>query len=134
MSSPILLLLLAVAISAVTLTSGCSSDEATAQTTKPATTTTKPAEQPIAPPSTQPATLTGTLRGGMMAIGGETSGWSLVGDGAVGGIELDVSKVKDDAKRLDGKRITVSGRWVDKKYVERGTVRQLAVDRMAEAK
>ena len=90
--------------------------------------------QPVSPPSTQMATLTGTLRGGMMAIGGETTGWTLAGDGAVGGVELDVANVNDEAKRLDGKRVTVTGKWVDKDYVERGRVRQLKVESIAEAR
>ena len=102
---------------------------ATAPTSKPST---RPTE-PINPPSTQMTTLTGTLRGGMMAIGGETTGWSLVGDGAVGGVELDVSRIKADAKKLDGKRVTVHGQMVDKKYVERGTVRMMRVERIEEA-
>ena len=104
---------------------------ATAAATKPST---RPASQPINPPSTQMTTLTGTLRGGMMAIGGETTGWSLVGDGAVGGVELDVSRVKEDAKKLEGKRVTVSGQIVDKKYVERGTVRMMRVEKIQAAK
>ena len=69
-----------------------------------------------------------------MAIGGETTGWTLVGDGAVGGIDLDVANVQDIAKRLDGKRVTVSGTMIDRKYVERGTVRVLQVKTIEEAK
>ena len=105
-------------------------DAATTPASKPAT---RPATQPINPPSTQMTTLTGTLRGGMMAIGGETTGWSLVGDGAVGGVELDVSGVKEDAKKLEGKRVTVSGHMFDKKYVERGTVRMMRVEKIQAA-
>jgi hypothetical protein len=96
-----------------------------AAATQPSTTTAPAAQKPINPPSTQMTTFTGTLRGGMMAIGGETTGWTLVGDGAVGGIDLDVARVESDAKRLDGKRVNVSGKMTDKKYVERGTVRVL---------
>jgi len=92
-----------------------------------------PRAEPVTPPSTQMTTQTGTLRGGMMAIGGETSGWTLVGDGAVGGVELDVSNVEQDAKRLEGTRVTVSGRMVDKQYVERGRVRLMMVERIEEA-
>ena len=106
-------------------------DAATAPASKPST---RPATQPINPPSTQMTTLTGTHRGGMMAIGGETTGWSLVGDGAVGGVELDIGRVKEDAKKLEGKRVTVSGQMVDKKYVERGTVRIMRVEKIAGAK
>ena len=88
---------------------------------------------PVEPPSTQPVTLTGTLRGGLMAIGGETTGWTLVGDAQTGGTELDVSAVRAEAERLDGKRVTVTGTLTDRKYVERGTVRVLKVDRITPA-
>jgi hypothetical protein len=84
-------------------------------------------------------THTGTLRGGMMAIGGETTGWMLVSDGATrdgatDGIDLDVSKVLADAKRLDGQRVTVSGRTVDREYVERGRVPMLIVETIEQVK
>jgi hypothetical protein len=85
-------------------------------------------DQPVAPPSTQPQTLVGTLRDDMAAIGGETSGWVLVGDGATGGIELDVSAVQKQAREMSGQRVSVTGMMRDRKYVERGTVRVLAVD------
>ena len=88
---------------------------------------------PLAPPSTQPQALTGTLRGGMMGIGGETTGWMLAGDGATGGIELDVSRVKAQAEKLDGQRVAVSGMMTDRKYVERGTVRVLVVEELRPA-
>ena len=68
-----ILLLLAFSL----LFGGCDSTAAT----QPSTTTT-PATKSINPPSTQMTTLTGTLRGGMAAIGGETTGWTLIGDGA----------------------------------------------------
>ena len=119
-----ILLLLAFSL----LFGGCDSTAAT----QPSTTTT-PATKSINPPSTQMTTLTGTLRGGMAAIGGETTGWTLIGDGAVGGVDLDVSKVQADAKRLDGKRVNVTGQSVDKKYVERGTVRMLKVEKIEAA-
>ena len=92
------------------------------------------ATRPVEPPSTQPVELTGKLRGGMMAIGGETTGWTLVGDAATGGTELDVSAVKADAERLDGQRVTVTGRMEDRRYVERGTVRVLRVERIEAAR
>jgi hypothetical protein len=118
------------------LCGGCeqsaSSAAAAAATTSTAPTTRR--EAPITPPSTQMTTLTGTLRGGMMAIGGETTGWVLVGDGATGGTDLDVSKVEADAKRLEGKRVNVTGKSIDKKYVERGTVRVLQVEKIEAAR
>ena len=90
--------------------------------------------EPITAPSTQMTTQTGTLRGGMMAIGGESTGWILVGDGAVGGLDLDVSQVQDAVTRLDGKRVNVTGPMIDKRYVERGPVRMMRVEKIEEAK
>jgi len=92
-----------------------------------------PLTPPSTPPSTQPQALTGTLRGGMMGIGGETTGWMLAGDGATGGIELDVSRVKQQADKLEGQRVAVTGMMKDKNYVERGTVRVLVVDEIRPA-
>ena len=89
--------------------------------------------KPLTPPSTQAQTLVGTLRGGMMAIGGETSGWILAGDGATGRIELDVSRVEEKARALEGRRVSITGMMKDKKYVERGTVRVLVADEIREA-
>jgi hypothetical protein len=118
------------------LCGGCeqraSSAAAAAATTSTAPTTRR--EAPITPPSTQMTTLTGTLRGGMMAIGGETTGWVLAGDGAAGRIDLDVARVEADAKRLDGRRVRVGGTMIDKRYVERGTVRVLQVQTIAPAR
>ena len=128
-----ILLTLVAAASLAACAGGCTADEASAA---PATTAaaTRPTTRPITPPSTQMTSLTGTLRGGMMAIGGETTGWQLVGDGATGGVELDVSRVREDAKKFDGKRVAVTGMMIDKKYVERGTVRMMRVESMEAAK
>jgi hypothetical protein len=68
-----------------------------------------------------------------MAIGGETTGWTLVGDAQTGGTELDLSAVADQAEKLDGKRVTVTGRLTDRKYVERGTVRVMKVEKITPA-
>ncbi|HYE02741.1 MAG TPA: hypothetical protein VD963_05860 [Phycisphaerales bacterium] len=69
---------------------------------------------------------TGVLRGGMMAIGGETSGWVLeTAPGAQ--LELDVSMVRDEARALDGQRVTAEGTMTEKRYVERGAVKVLRV-------
>lgn len=68
-------------------------------------------------------TLTGKLRGGMMAIGGETTGWTLaygVG-GGVARIEVDVRGV-EGWKTEEETEVTVSGVIVVKQYVERGSV------------
>lgn len=67
--------------------------------------------------------LTGTLQGGIMAIGGETTGWRLsytTKDGPRS-IEIDMSAIRD-AGKFDGKQVTISGTTVMKKYVTRGEV------------
>ena len=77
----------------------------------------------------KPATsFTGRLQSGVMGIGGEHTGWVLAGDGASGGIEVDVSKIKEEAKANDGKRVTITGRMVEKNYTERGKVSVLVAE------
>ena len=69
-------------------------------------------------------TLTGKLRGGMMAIGGETTGWTLAygfGRGGVARIEVDMRGV-EGWKTEEETDVTVSGVIVVKQYVERGSV------------
>ena len=112
-------------IAVVTL-AGCQRDERPVQATDDAAPTAKPA-------ATQPTTFTGTLRGGMMAIGGETTGWTLVGDAQTGGIQVDVSRVKDQAQKLDGKRVTITGKMSEKNYVESGKTQILIADKIAPA-
>ena len=75
-------------------------------------------------------TFTVTLESGVMAIGGESTGWRLVGDGQSGGIEVDVSRVRERAEKLAGTRVTVSGRMTERDYVERGRVRVLVAERI----
>jgi hypothetical protein len=73
---------------------------------------------------------TGTLQEGIVAIGGETTGWRLVGDAESGGMEIDVSRVRDKAAQLAGRRVTVTGRLTERDYVERGKVRVLVAERI----
>lgn len=81
-----------------------------------------------------PATnLTGTLRSGVAAIGGETTGWRLVGDGATGGFDVDVSRVQARAKQLDGQRVTVTGRMTTKSWPERGDTPVLVAEKLEPA-
>ena len=82
---------------------------------------TKPANQAGGePPSPRVQTMTGTLQGNRVAIGAETTGWVLAGDNAAGGIDVDVSRVEDRAKQLDGQRVTVRGRMTERNWPERG--------------
>jgi|1185.fasta_scaffold230468_2 hypothetical protein len=80
------------------------------------------------PTATQPSTFTGTLTGSAVAVGGETTGWRLAGDGQTGGIDVDVSKVLSRAKALDGKRVAITGRMTSRTGPERGKVQVLVAD------
>src|SRR5438093_1507702 len=79
--------------------------------------------------SPPPTTLTGTLQSGVAAIGGETTGWRIVGDGATGGFDVDVSRLQSRAKSLDGQRVTVTGKMTSKNWPERGPTQVLVADR-----
>ena len=83
--------------------------------------------------ATQPTSFTGTLRGGAVAIGGETTGWRLEGDGQTGGIELDVSRIQRRARSLDGKRVTIRGRMTTRSWTERGQTQVLVAETIEEA-
>jgi hypothetical protein len=92
-----------------------------------------PSGRATRPASTEPTEFTGTLRGGAVAIGGETTGWRLEGDGATGGLDLDVSRVRQQAQSLQGRRVTVSGKTATRDWPERGPTQVLVVERMTEA-
>lgn len=70
----------------------------------------------------------GTLEGGRVAIGGDTTGWALLTD--AGPVEVDVSAVRADADRLAGQHVTVFGDIVDRTYVERGNVPTLVATKI----
>src|SRR5437870_2219129 len=80
-----------------------------------------------------PTSFTGTLQSGVVGIGGEHTGWILSGDGATGGIEVDVSKVRDQASTNDGKRVTITGRMSERNYTERGKVQVLVAESITPA-
>ncbi len=98
---------------------------------------TQPASRPTTAPTTAPAggprEFTGTLQSGVVQIGGETTGWRLAGDGATGGLDVDVSRVEGKARDLDGKRVSINGRLVDKHWPERGKVQVLVAEKIAPA-
>ncbi|MBX3359591.1 MAG: hypothetical protein KF745_14325 [Phycisphaeraceae bacterium] len=77
---------------------------------------------------------TGRLRGGIMAIGGEHTGWILQppSDDAKP-IEVDVSRVASDAAALDSMPVTIRGRLIQKKSVERGERTILVAESIAPA-
>jgi hypothetical protein len=72
----------------------------------------------------------GTLRAGLVGIGGEHTGWLVERPGAPP-VEVDVSAVRADAERLAGRRVRVVGRTVTRAYVERGPTPVLAAETIA---
>lgn len=72
--------------------------------------------------------LAGKLEGGIMAIGGETTGWQLTHPG--GKIEVDMKAI-EGADGFEGKKVTVSGKVFTRNHVERGAVLILAAEKMA---
>lgn len=83
--------------------------------------------------STKPARrFTGTLRGGIVAIGAETTGWVLERDGG-NRVDVDVSKVADAAATLEGKSVVIEGDIVTANWVERGARQLLMADSITAA-
>ena len=70
--------------------------------------------------------LSGTLHGGIMAIGGETTGWELAysKNAQRSTVEVDMEAI-EKAMSFDGKKVTISGELGVKNYLERGAVRIL---------
>lgn len=83
-------------------------------------------------PTTQAQKFTGTLRGGIMAIGAETTGWVLEIDGKR--IDVDVTKAAEAAASLDGKRVVITGGMTTANWVERGEKPLLIAERIEAGK
>ena len=77
-------------------------------------------------------TFTGTLRGGIVAVGAETTGWVLETDDGRR-IDVDVSKASDAADQLEGKRVVIQGDAVTANWVERGERQLLMADSISPA-
>ena len=72
----------------------------------------------------QDVTLTGTLRGGRIAIGGETTGWTLEYRDSSGEHSVEVELPRELMARVrSGASVRVTGRFGTRNYVERGAVR-----------
>lgn len=81
----------------------------------------------------QDVTLTGTLRGGRIAIGGETTGWTLEYRDASGDRSVEVELPRELMARVrSGATVRVTGVFTTRDYVERGSVRILRVSRLEE--
>jgi len=75
----------------------------------------------------------GVLQGGMMAIGGEHTGWVLRGAEGQPDVEVDPGPWLERAIELQGRRVRARGLWQTLRYVERGNVRVLALRELAAA-
>ena len=99
-----------------------------------------PGTNPSSDPSTQPApasqprqtTFTGILRGRVMAIGGETTGWRLERDDGTR-VDVNVSKVRDQLEGMDGKRVVIHGAITTANWIERRRQQLIIADRIEAA-
>jgi 4-carboxymuconolactone decarboxylase len=81
----------------------------------------------------QDVTLTGTLRGGRIAIGGETTGWTLEYRDSSGEHSIEVELPRELlARARSGATVRVTGSIATRNYVERGAVRILRASRLDE--
>jgi hypothetical protein len=79
----------------------------------------------------QEVTLTGTLQGGRIAIGGETTGWALEYRDSTGPHSIEVELPGALAARArSGTMVKLTGTIVMREYVERGSTRVLRVSRL----
>jgi len=111
---------------------GCSRPVEPAATAPAPTTMESPVTQQAADDAPRVQRLTGTLRGGILAIGAETTGWALEIEGGKR-IDTDVSKVPDDAAKLQGERVTVEGTLATVNWPERGPRQLLRARRIEPA-
>lgn len=78
-------------------------------------------------------TLTGTLRGGRIAIGGESTGWALEYRDASGPHSVEVELPRDLlARARSGATVKLTGTYVTREYVERGPTRIFHVTKIEE--
>ncbi len=85
--------------------------------------------------TSQDVTLTGTLRGGRIAIGGETTGWTLEYRDSSGEHSIEVELPRELlARAQSGATVRVTGSFATRNYVERGAVRILRVSRLDEVR
>jgi hypothetical protein len=116
---------------AIGMLSGCANDAP--PPAEPRGTDAPPPRDSKRPATAASQDFTGTLEGGVMAIGGETTGWRLIGEGESGQMDVDISRVADDARRLRGQRVTITGTVITRDYVERGPMPVLVAERITPA-
>jgi 4-carboxymuconolactone decarboxylase len=82
----------------------------------------------------QEVTLTGTLQGGRIAIGGESTGWALEYRDGTGQHSVEVELPRElMASARSGATVRATGTFTTRQYVERGSVRIFRVSRLEEA-
>jgi len=88
----------------------------------------------IAMAQAQEITLSGTLQGGRLAIGGESTGWTLDYRDATGQHSVEVELPRElMARARSGAMVRLTGTFATRQYVERGSVRIFRVSRLEEA-
>lgn len=92
-----------------------------------------PQKEAVMPAPTSTNHFTGTLHGGVVAVGGDTTGWQLEREELPGTIDVNVSKVQDAAQKLDGQRVVIEGNIVTVTWVERGQKQLLIAERIEPA-
>jgi hypothetical protein len=105
----------------------------TVPSSEPAASPAVPATNPAAtePAESRPSagrSFTGTLHGGVVAAGSETTGWALNVDGGTGALDIDVTAISGQVKALDGRHVTITGQLKEKNWVERGKTELLIAD------
>jgi len=75
-------------------------------------------------------TFTGTLRNDAAAASSENTGWSLGTSTGQTIVMVDVSKVPDQAKNLEGKRVTIHGQMSTRKGPNDTTAAVLEADQI----
>lgn len=82
------------------------------------------------PPTTSDRQFTGLLRGDIMGIGGESTGWLLEDCEQRGGkaIEVDPGAATAQARAAKNKKVTITGKIVTHSYTERGEVVRLVAE------
>lgn len=79
----------------------------------------------------QEVTLTGTLQGGRIAIGGESTGWALEYRDATGQHSVEVELPRElMARARSGATVRLTGTFATREYVERGSVRIFRASRL----
>ena len=123
-------MLIVVSLASTSILGACASENGHANSASAPSTTPTTTQPPRDPTHAAPTmNYTGTLRGDMAGIGGESTGWALETVATdTGWVDVDISRVEAQAEALKGQRVTITGRIVQKRWVERGKQKLLIAD------